>query len=59
MRSKAIDDMLRTPPTRDQGAGKAVIGVGERISELQSFWKTKPIDTLRDAGLSSDPDLVG
>ncbi|KAL8504337.1 hypothetical protein ACS0TY_022897 [Phlomoides rotata] len=58
VRSKAIDDMLRTPPTREQGAGKVGIGAGERVSELHSFWKTKPIDALRDVGVSSDPALV-
>lgn len=55
VRSKAIDDMLRTPPTREQG----VSGVGERISDLRSFWKTKPMDAFRDIGVSSDPALVG
>ncbi|KAI3453959.1 hypothetical protein Pfo_010622 [Paulownia fortunei] len=72
VRSKATDDMLCTPPAKidpslfavapigqeSAGAGKVVSGMGERMAEPDSFWKTKPIDALMDVGVSSDPALV-
>ncbi|KAG6433197.1 hypothetical protein SASPL_104805 [Salvia splendens] len=62
VRSKAVEDMLRTPPAKNAsslfviaaskeespGAG----GVGEEIFKSHSFWKTK------DVGGNADPALV-
>ncbi|XP_047976540.1 uncharacterized protein LOC125218810 isoform X2 [Salvia hispanica] len=62
VRSKAVEDMLRTPPAKNDsslfviaasrekspGAG----GVGEEIFKSHSFWKTK------DVGVNADPALV-
>lgn len=71
VRSKAIEDMLRTPPARNNsslfavatreeftGAGKIAFGVGEEIFKPHSFWRTKPLDTLMDVGVNADPALV-
>ncbi|KAL1557425.1 hypothetical protein AAHA92_08004 [Salvia divinorum] len=66
VRSKAVEDMLRTPPAKNDlsfsiaatkesvGAG----GVGEEIFRPHSFWRTKPIDALMDVGVNADPALV-
>lgn len=73
MRSKATEDMLRTPPakidpslfavgsTRKESlrTGKVVSGMEEMMTEPDNLWKTKLIDPLKDVGVSSDPGLVG
>ncbi|KAH6831229.1 hypothetical protein C2S53_009424 [Perilla frutescens var. hirtella] len=72
VRSKAVDDMLRTPPAKNDsslfsvaaireefaGAGKVAPVMGEEISKSLSFWRTKPIDALMDVGVNADPALV-
>ncbi|KAG8381978.1 hypothetical protein BUALT_Bualt05G0028700 [Buddleja alternifolia] len=69
VRSKATENMLRTPPAKSDpslfaiaqsrwdsaGAVKVVSDMGE-VADLSS--KIKPIDTLMDVGVSSDPALV-
>ncbi|XP_041990812.1 uncharacterized protein LOC121741921 isoform X2 [Salvia splendens] len=67
VRSKAVEDMLRTPPakydslfsiaaTKEESMGAG--GVGEEIFKPHSFWKTKPIDAFMDVGVNADPALV-
>ncbi|CAA0814966.1 Protein KAKU4 [Striga hermonthica] len=68
VRSKATEDMLRTPPTKvdrsfavgqnkveSSGAGLMLFGMGERIPDTESSRKTK----RADAGVSSEPNLAG
>ncbi|XP_041994851.1 protein KAKU4-like isoform X1 [Salvia splendens] len=67
VRSKAVADMLRTPPakydssfsiaaTKEESMGAG--GMGEEIFKPHSFWKTKPIDAFMDVGVNADPALV-
>ncbi|XP_047942421.1 protein KAKU4-like isoform X1 [Salvia hispanica] len=67
VRSKAVEDMLRTPPakydssfsiaaTKEESMGAG--GVGEEIFKSHFFWKTKPIDAFMDVGVNADPALV-
>ncbi|PIN00820.1 hypothetical protein CDL12_26680 [Handroanthus impetiginosus] len=72
VRSKATDDMLRTPSTKIDpslfavakikeesiGAGRVVSALGERTMGPEFLSKTKPIDVLIDAGVSSDSALA-
>ncbi|KAL9167824.1 hypothetical protein ABFS82_05G122800 [Erythranthe guttata] len=62
VRSKATEDMLRTPPAKIDPSLFAVgltreesIGTGKaEITALpENFWKTKPVDQLMDVGLIS------
>lgn len=67
VRSKAVEDMLRTPPAKYDSsfsiaATKESMGagfVGEEIFKPHSFWKTKPIGAFMDVGVNADPALVG
>ncbi|KAI3468432.1 hypothetical protein Pfo_025095 [Paulownia fortunei] len=72
VRSKATEDMLSTPSAKinpssfsvapigveSVRAGEVVCAMGERTTEPESLRKTKPIDALVDAGVSSDPALA-
>ncbi|KAL3818410.1 hypothetical protein ACJIZ3_004315 [Penstemon smallii] len=72
VRSKATEDMLRTPSgkidpsglvvasisQKSAGAGNVVSDMGVKTTEPESLWKTKLIDALVDAGVSSDPALA-
>lgn len=72
VRSKAVEDMLRTPPAKNDsslfavaatteeftGAGKIISGVREENFRPHSFWREKPTDTLMDVGVNADPALV-
>lgn len=72
VRSKAVEDMLRTPAKNDSslfavaatqedlsGTGKIASSAGEEIFKPHSFWRTKPMDALMDVGVNADPALVG
>ncbi|XP_057766802.1 uncharacterized protein LOC130987174 isoform X2 [Salvia miltiorrhiza] len=68
VRSKAVEDMLRSPPakndsslfaiaaTREESTGAG--GVGEEIFKPHSFWRTNPMNALMDVGVNADPALV-
>ncbi|KAL6501866.1 hypothetical protein OROGR_026999 [Orobanche gracilis] len=72
VRSKATEDMLRSPSAKidpslfavrqnraeSLGDGEVLFGTGERITETESIRKTKPVDALVDAGVSSEPVLT-
>ncbi|GER39767.1 transducin/WD40 repeat-like superfamily protein [Striga asiatica] len=68
VRSKATEDMLRTPPSKvdplfavgqnkvdSSGAGLTLFGMGEKISDTDSSRETK----RADAGVSSEPNPAG
>ncbi|XP_051137195.1 protein KAKU4 isoform X2 [Andrographis paniculata] len=66
VRSKATDDLLRTPSSKidpslfavPQRKEEPVGALGEQMKEPESLWKTVAIDELVDAGVSYDPDLT-
>ncbi|KAG8375334.1 hypothetical protein BUALT_Bualt10G0089400 [Buddleja alternifolia] len=71
VRSKATEDMLRSPPTKidpslfavapiekSAESDKLVSAMGERLTKPESLRKNKPIDALVYAGMSSDPALA-
>ncbi|KAL8063686.1 hypothetical protein ABFX02_01G042900 [Erythranthe guttata] len=72
VRSKATEDMLRTPSSKvdpalfavepvrldSVGTSELVFDMGERMTEPEPYRNTKPINALVDAGVSFDPALA-